>query len=204
MPPKVANLKNLTYDQTLPPFLQNLHNHYDRGLEGRDGRHESALLRARPKRTRTAEDDEEDEPVYLDEQGSVVDKEGGKDGGKEESGGAEGDREEGNGRDVGEKPKERERIAAIGSAKRRRVGKIIASDMARDKDPDPDPNPGPDPDPAASKKQPPSESSTTTTPTIPSSSTNNPSKSEPNSAIPSKKEKATTKKKVKLSFGDDE
>ena len=55
--------KNLSYDSTLPPFLQRLqaNNH----SHSRDGRAEFQV--ARPRKGRDAEADAEDEPVVFDE-----------------------------------------------------------------------------------------------------------------------------------------
>lgn len=139
MPPKITP-KNLSYDTTLPPFLQKLQNNYDRGVEGRDGRHENALLRVRPKRARNAEEEEEDEPVYVDEEGNVVGKEGlveegvkveGEDDG--EKGGGEKVEEEDEKDDTISNPKAKENLVSIGkNTKKRRIGKVIGDDMDTD------------------------------------------------------------------------
>ena len=54
--------KNLSYDSTLPPFLQRL----QANNNSRDGRND--FQSARPKKARNPEEDAEDEPVYFDEE----------------------------------------------------------------------------------------------------------------------------------------
>lgn len=122
MSPKLQ-AKNLTYDTSLPPFLQRL-----RALNtsSTDGRHERPL--ARPKRARNADDDAEDEPTYVDEAGVGLDgaelrslglTKGAA--GEEEEAAAEEEEE-------GEKERETEKMAAIGAARRRKVGKVVGAD----------------------------------------------------------------------------
>lgn len=130
MSPKLQ-AKNLTYDTSLPPFLQRL-----RALNtsSADGRHERPL--ARPKRARNADDDAEDEPTYVDEAGVGLDgaelrslglTKGAA--GEEEEAAAEEQRTE-----VGEKERETEKMAAIGAARRRKVGKVVGADEDGDGD----------------------------------------------------------------------
>lgn len=129
--------KDLQYDTTLPPFLQRL----KAGQPDSDGRHERAI--ARPKRARNPEDDEEDEPTYVDESGVNLGRgelwelgvkkgaagklaEEGETGGSgdEKEGGAE--REEQGGEE--EQAKEREKLASIGAARKKRTGKVIGGE----------------------------------------------------------------------------
>ncbi|KAK3683115.1 hypothetical protein LTR37_020553 [Vermiconidia calcicola] len=66
--PKIKS-KDLSYENTLPPFLQRLHAQ-KAGLGDQD-RHERQI--ARPKRAKV--DDEDDGPTLVDESGEVVSKE---------------------------------------------------------------------------------------------------------------------------------
>jgi hypothetical protein len=112
--------KNLSYDTTLPPFLarlqsQNQHN----------DRHEYTI--ARPKKTRTAEDIADDEPVYFDEstgetltKGEWEERENDQDAALEQSDDIGKEDVEEN----GVKAKE-EKTATIGISKKRKVGKVI-------------------------------------------------------------------------------
>lgn len=144
MPPKITP-KNLSYDTTLPPFLQKLQNNYDRGVEGRDGRHESQLLRARAKRPRDADEEAEDEPLYVDEEGNVIDKaklvkeEGGEgekneegvgpeEEGSKPDGGKEADGDESKKHGTKSDPDARENVVSIGNARKKRKAKVIGSD----------------------------------------------------------------------------
>ena len=61
--------KNLSYESTLPPFLQRLHD--QNAGRGDQDRHERQI--ARPKRAKTH--DEDDEPTVVDESGELVSKE---------------------------------------------------------------------------------------------------------------------------------
>ena len=121
--------KNLSYDTTLPPFLQRL----QANNSSRDDRNE--FQSARPKKARNPEDEAEDEPVYFDEEtGETLSRReweekekaeevghGGGGDGNDEKGGADG---EGAG-DVEAKLEEKERIAAIGGARKRKAGRVI-------------------------------------------------------------------------------
>ncbi|KAH8668229.1 hypothetical protein BGZ60DRAFT_528557 [Tricladium varicosporioides] len=120
--------KNLHYDDSLPPFLARL----KAGQASSDGRHEFAV--ARPKKARNPEDDAEDEPVYFNEDtGETLtkkeweDKEAGEDAqadAKVETGDSVDKEEE---KDTREN-KEKEKLAAIGASKKRKVGKVIGGD----------------------------------------------------------------------------
>src|SRR5690349_5732464 len=62
MSPKLS-AKNLSYDASLPPFLQRLH--------AQNTTSPAAL--PRPKRATNPNDSEEDEPVYVDADGATID-----------------------------------------------------------------------------------------------------------------------------------
>ena len=117
--------KNLHYDDTLPPFLARLR----ANNASQDGRHEYTV--ARPKKARNAEDEAEDEPVYFDEgtgetltkteweaKDAALDIEAGQGEGKD------GIEIEGGKETTGSK----EKLAAIGSSKKRKGGKMIGGD----------------------------------------------------------------------------
>jgi len=117
--------KNLHYDDTLPPFLARLR----ANNASQDGRHEYHV--ARPKKARNAEDEAEDEPVYFDEgtgetltkteweaKDAAVDTE------TEQGEGKNGAGTEG----VKDSTGSKEKVAAIGSSKKRKGGKIIGGD----------------------------------------------------------------------------
>jgi Domain of unknown function (DUF4604) len=120
--------KNLHYDDTLPPFLARLR----ANNASSDGRHEYHI--ARPKKARNAEEEAEDEPVYFDEEtGETLTKTEWEtqevalaaEAGKEDAGG----RTEGVDLEEGEEGKEnKEKLAAIGSSKKRKAGKVIGGD----------------------------------------------------------------------------
>jgi hypothetical protein len=120
--PKITP-KNLHYDDTLPPFLQRMR----ANQSSLDGRHERAI--ARPKRARNTEEEEEDEPVYVDETGEVVRREDveklGE--GKNEDKGQEGEEKKDGERKTG-RIEGKEKIATIGGARRKKVGKLVGGD----------------------------------------------------------------------------
>ena len=118
--------KNLSYDTTLPPFLQKLQN-VNASL---DGRHEYAI--ARPKRARDAQDVEDDAPAYVDEEtnhtlskneyAALVER-------KEEDQKLEDAPVNTSTTPVDAAlPREEEKIATIGAAKKRKLGRTIAGD----------------------------------------------------------------------------
>jgi hypothetical protein len=117
--------KNLHYDDTLPPFLARLRTNN----ASQDGRHEYHV--ARPQKARTAEDKAEDEPVYFDEgtgetltkteweaKDAALETEAGQGEGKDEA------RTEG----AKDMRVSTEKIAAIGSSKKRKAGKVVGAD----------------------------------------------------------------------------
>lgn len=118
----------MQYDSTLPSFLARLqHNN-----SNSDGRHEYTV--ARPKKARNAEDEAEDEPVYFNEEtGETLTKS------QWEEKESEGEKKDTEGRKEDEpglgkatkvegESKEKERLAAIGGSKKRKVGKVIGGE----------------------------------------------------------------------------
>ena len=188
--------RNLSYNTSLPPFLQRLHN--SNASSGLDGRHEFAV--ARPKRARNPDADEEDEPAYVDEgtgevisreeYAALVSSEGKRDDAEERDvgqGGVEsGDKAAEAGKQTkslkeNEKEKEKENLAAIGGGPRKRKAvKVIGSAESEDEDAKEksDSKPKPDSTPGGAKKG--------------------------ASGSASKQGKKGKGKKIKLSFGDDE
>lgn len=172
--------KNLHYDTTLPPFLARLQSQ-NTNQDGRQDYHA-----ARPKKPRDEEADREDEPVYFDEaSGETLTKgeweerekfEGGGNVPEEEAEGKESG--SGAGKEEGGEKKERgemEKVAAIGRAPKRKAGKIIGGDEEEA---------GPAKKAVTEKKL---------------ASANSEGKKAEKEGKAAKK-----KKKVKLSFGDDE
>jgi hypothetical protein len=188
--------RNLSYNTSLPPFLQRLHN--SNASSSLDGRHEFAV--ARPKRARNPDADEEDEPAYVDEgTGEVISREeyaalvssegkpgGAGDGDIGEGGAGSGDRVAEAGTETStlkenEKEKEKENLAAIGGGPRKRKApKVIGSVESEDEDAKEkaDSKPKADLKPGEAKKG--------------------------ASGSVSKRGKKGKGKKIKLSFGDDE
>ncbi|TAQ87436.1 hypothetical protein B7494_g4258 [Chlorociboria aeruginascens] len=124
--------KNLQYDNSLPPFLARL----QANNASRDGRHEFRV--ARPKKARNAEDEAEDEPVYFDEataesltrkewEDKDAEQEREKELGPEAEGEILGQERE------GKRKAEKEKVAAIGGSKKRKMGKIIGGEEEVDK-----------------------------------------------------------------------
>ncbi|KAI9733167.1 MAG: hypothetical protein M1818_007285 [Claussenomyces sp. TS43310] len=137
--PKITS-KNLSYNSTLPPFLQRLQSaHSNAGL---DGRHERAI--ARPRRARTTQDEEDDTPTYVDEQtGDVLGKEeyaalvGGEENIDERKEfGSDQDREASAPIGVARADREKQRITGIGAVQKRKVGKVLGleEDVEANKD----------------------------------------------------------------------
>jgi hypothetical protein len=115
--------KNLSYDTTLPPFLARLHSQ-----NPSTSLHEYTI--ARPKKSRTAEDIADDEPVYFNEDTGETLTKGewdARENDQETSNGGEEDKE---GKNEGEKEggvirAKEEKSATIGISKKRKVGKVI-------------------------------------------------------------------------------
>lgn len=120
--------KNLSYDSTLPPFLQRL----QANNNSREGRNE--FQSARPKKPRNAEDDAEDEPVYFDEEsGETLTKKEWEEKNKAEEGGEGKDGEDGGVDDSvadgkGKEKAETEKMVAIGASKKRKAGKVVGTE----------------------------------------------------------------------------
>jgi len=122
--------KNLSYDSTLPPFLARLQ---------AAPQERNEFQAARPKKPRTAEDEAEDEPVYFDEgSGETLtrkeweEKENAEEAEKadvEDDGLKSAEKKEG-----GETKESKEKIAAIGVSKKRKVGKVVGGDEEEDGD----------------------------------------------------------------------
>jgi Domain of unknown function (DUF4604) len=121
--------KNLHYDNSLPPFLARL----QANNASQDGRQEYHA--ARPKKARNAEEEAEDEPVYFDEgTGETLTKteweaKEAEDAGKEER---EEKTTDNKGRGEVERGTElkesKEKLAAIGSSKKRKAGKVVGGE----------------------------------------------------------------------------
>ena len=137
--------KDLSYDSALPPFLQRLRALHSSNTA--DGRHERP--QSRPKRGRAEEDEEEDEPTYVAEDGTTMTHaemmEMGMNG-QANARNAEdamdvdtpeldtmrsnssGEREIGR----GTMGREKEKLAAIGAGRRRKVGRVVGAELSPD------------------------------------------------------------------------
>ena len=137
--------KDLSYDSALPPFLQRLRALHSSNTA--DGRHERP--QSRPKRVRAEEDEEEDEPTYVAEDGTTMTHaemmEMGMNG-QANARNAEdamdvdtpeldmtrsnssGEREIGR----GTMGREKEKLAAIGAGRRRKVGRVVGAELSPD------------------------------------------------------------------------
>ncbi|KAI0187714.1 hypothetical protein EV127DRAFT_142263 [Xylaria flabelliformis] len=127
--------KNLSYDNSLPPFLARL-----RGQQtAHSGPDPILAAHRRPGQKRSASEEAEDAPVVVDENGNVVylkdgvlDEEDGSaqkdENNKEEPGSDNKEEEEG---DLAQS-KEKERVAAIGASRKRKVGRVIREDISDD------------------------------------------------------------------------
>ncbi|KIW64541.1 hypothetical protein PV04_09467 [Phialophora macrospora] len=122
------NAKNLEYNKQEPAFLRKLKGEFS----GLDGRHNVQIARPKKDRLRTGDDDE-DEPVIVDEQGERIEKaeferrlKGEDDGDTPAAMETAADSAE---EDV--KHSERQRVTEIGSsanAKKRKVGKLVGGE----------------------------------------------------------------------------
>lgn len=137
--------KDLSYDSALPPFLQRLRALHSSNTAG--GRHERP--QSRPKRVRAEEDEEEDEPTYVAEDGTTMTHaemmEMGMNG-QANARNAEdamdvdtpeldmtrsnssGEREIGR----GTMGREKEKLAAIGAGRRRKAGRVVGAELSPD------------------------------------------------------------------------
>jgi len=123
--------KNLSYDTSLPPFLQRLHSQ-NTSLSS-DGRHERPI--ARPRRARDPDAEADDEPTYVNESTNhTLSKEeyaelvgGGREGGDdgEKDGEAGGEVAEGEERETAAGTVDKEKVAAIGVGRKRKAGKVV-------------------------------------------------------------------------------
>ncbi|ETS75813.1 hypothetical protein PFICI_12757 [Pestalotiopsis fici W106-1] len=126
MPDKITS-KNLSYDQSLPPFLARL-----RGQQTLDAQSPDPNLAARRRaaKVRSASEEAEDAPVVVDEDGNVVELKAGQ---LDEEDGEDGENikeaAENKTAKNGDLPApEKEKTAGIGAAKKRKVGKVIGGD----------------------------------------------------------------------------
>ncbi|TRX91780.1 hypothetical protein FHL15_007333 [Xylaria flabelliformis] len=126
--------KNLSYDNSLPPFLARL-----RGQQtAHSGPDPILAAHRRPGQKRSASEEAEDAPVVVDEDGNVVylkdgvlDEEDGsaqKDESNKEEPGLDNKEEEEEG-DLTQS-KEKERVAAIGASRKRKVGRVIREEIS--------------------------------------------------------------------------
>ncbi|KAI1435507.1 hypothetical protein GGR50DRAFT_313941 [Xylaria sp. CBS 124048] len=128
--------KNLTYDTSLPPFLARLHGH----RAAQTGPDPILASHRRPGQQRSASEEAEDAPLVVDENGNVVDLEqpaeeipdrGEKEKEEEEAGGEKGRESKDKDRE-GDGGKEREKVAAIGASRKRKVGRVIGDEGSSD------------------------------------------------------------------------
>ncbi|KAH8653838.1 hypothetical protein BX600DRAFT_471745 [Xylariales sp. PMI_506] len=146
MAPDKITSKNLSYDQTLPPFLARLHGQHPPG--GGDGPDPILAGRRRPgTRVRTASEEAEDAPLVVDEHGNVVQLDGdaaakiddesdgrdGRDAGAEKTAAATPGGHEAEAAKAAAEP---EKVAGIGAAKKRKVGRIVGGGSDDDNDVD--------------------------------------------------------------------
>ena len=129
------NSKNLQYEKKEPAFLRKLRGEFG----GLDGRHNVQIARPKKDRLKTGDEDEDD-PVIVDEQGERVEKaeferrvrEGGDEDGKERRAGDGDDAEKSNTHQgSGEKHGDRQKVAGIGvpaHSKKRKAGKAVGVD----------------------------------------------------------------------------
>ncbi|KAI1206614.1 uncharacterized protein F4807DRAFT_438686 [Annulohypoxylon truncatum] len=179
--PKITS-KNLSYSTDLPPFLAKLRGQQDQQRNS-DTPDPILAARRRAARPRSASEEAEDAPLVVDEAGNAIAFPSAdapaeaSDGGAVDGAGA-GDQE----KNEKDGQKEREKVAAIGAPKKRKVGRVVGGDE--------------EDEPALRKEN--------------SSSEKNKSRKEPEHTADhdSKDAKSGSKqkkkaKKIKLSFGDD-
>ncbi|KAK8101125.1 uncharacterized protein PG998_007467 [Apiospora kogelbergensis] len=116
--------KNLSYDQTLPPFLARLRGQHQAPGDGPDP---ILAARRRTARVRTASEEAEDAPLVLDEAGNVVDMNADELPGKEDDADAKMKKSEKEEEEKKEQQPTKE-AAAIGASKKRKVGRVIGGD----------------------------------------------------------------------------
>ncbi|RDL39492.1 uncharacterized protein BP5553_03832 [Venustampulla echinocandica] len=184
------NAKNLSYDNSLPPFLARL----QAANSTSDGRQEFHI--ARPKKARTADEEAEDDPVYFDERtGETLTKaeweerESKADGDEDEDDKNTGKDDKGveDGAAQGLKDGEKVKVASIGASKKRKLGKIVGVSEEAEED---------DEDQSRNKERGPS----TKTKALKAAESEAAGKKKPTI----KGKSAKKGKKIKLSFGDEE
>lgn len=170
--------KNLSYDDSLPPFLARLRNQHASSSNEPDPILASRRRAAKP---RSASEEAEDGPLVVDEEGVTVSGVTvGKDGTVTEKQEEQDDGESGSLARVGEAEKgKEENVAAIGAGKKRKVGKIVGGDDENEQE---------------------KGSAKATTKNTETTKTKQDDKNK-DSSKGGKKKKA---KKIKLSFGDEE
>lgn len=116
--------KNLSYDDSLPPFLARLRNQHASSSTEPDPILASRRRAAKP---RSASEEAEDGPLVVDEEGVTVSGVTvGKDGTVKKDQDGEEDSEKQSRDGIGEIEKDKqENVAAIGAGKKRKVGKIV-------------------------------------------------------------------------------
>ncbi|KFY22651.1 hypothetical protein V493_06441 [Pseudogymnoascus sp. VKM F-4281 (FW-2241)] len=125
MSPKITS-KSLSYDASLPPFLQRL----------RAENTGASTAAPRPKRAPNPDADEEDEPVYVDEEGGALDDAELRSLGVTKKGEEKGEEaaEEAKPLALGESERKEVKIAEIGTARKRKVGKVVGASEEEGKD----------------------------------------------------------------------
>ncbi|KAI2630423.1 hypothetical protein GGS21DRAFT_524134 [Xylaria nigripes] len=129
------NSKNLTYDNSLPPFLARLHGQ----RTAQTGPDPILASHRRPGQKRSASEEAEDAPLVVDEDGNAVDLSTGPDG-EAEAVEARGKVEE-----QAELPTEgdsaaeaqetqKEKVAGIGATRKRKVGRVIGEERSDDEE----------------------------------------------------------------------
>lgn len=190
MPVDKITSKNLSYDQSLPPFLARL-----RGQQTSDTHNPDPILaaRRRPGRIRSASEEAEDAPVVVDEEGNVVQLEAGQLGedGTPSNGEVIATTSNPTEDSAATHEKEKKKVASIGATKKRKVGKVIGGD---DEEQGRDGSKYVDDAIAKAVKE------TKKLANVP------PSKEQPKPSVSKPAEKTGKKKakKIKLSFGDDD
>ncbi|KAJ4413465.1 hypothetical protein N0V82_008539 [Gnomoniopsis sp. IMI 355080] len=169
--------KNLSYDDSLPPFLARLRNQHAASSVEPDPILASRRRAAKP---RSASEEAEDGPLVVDEEGVTVSGVTvGKDGevvtAEKEEGGSEGGERE---MEVEVEKRKEEKVAAIGGGRKRKVGKVVGANEEEEEEEEGSAK-------AASKKV----------------EANKAKKDYKNKELPKGKKKA---KKIKLSFGDED
>ncbi|KAI1111515.1 hypothetical protein F5Y14DRAFT_306268 [Nemania sp. NC0429] len=137
--------KNLTYDNSLPPFLARLRGQQQAARGG--GPDPILAAQRRPGQKRSASEEAEDAPVVVDEHGNVVDLDDGQLEGEGEGEGHSSRQEpsainnnndedeegEGEERDAAQRRDgEKEKVASIGASRKRKVGRVIGEEQPDD------------------------------------------------------------------------